>query len=42
MQERIDNDEGWPLGGLDNDDHLGYDDAGHHRVISKHCASIHG
>lgn len=34
---RIDNDEGWPLGGLGDDDDLGlgYDDAGRHRVISK-------
>jgi hypothetical protein len=39
---RIDNDEGWPMGGLGDDDNPGYDDAGRHRSISMDQTNIHG
>jgi hypothetical protein len=38
----MDNDEGWPMEGLGDDDNIGYDDAARHRRISTDQTNIHG
>ncbi|KAI0290011.1 hypothetical protein BC826DRAFT_970620 [Russula brevipes] len=38
---RMDNDEGWPMEGLGDDDNIGYDDAARHRRISTDQTNIH-